>query len=114
VTCAFSLRRAPDEEFWAEAVISSILGPDGGMTGYTVVLRDATAKHRYEEELVRLSTQDPLTGALKFEPVDMAEGAGRIEPRGGRPFEKAPKKAGGHMVGPRGRPRNIRHQGRKR
>ncbi len=63
---------------------------------------------------LRLAEANPLTGALKFEPVDMAEGAGRIEPRGGRPFERGPKKAGAFVQGPRGRPRNIRHQGRKR
>ncbi len=63
---------------------------------------------------LRLAEANPLTGALKFEPVDLPEGAGRIEPRGGRPQDRGPKKAGGFMQGPRGRPRNIRHQGRKR
>ncbi len=67
---------------------------------------------------LRLAEANPLTGALKFEPVDLPEGAGRIEPRGGRLHDRGeqrgPRKAGGHVVGPRGRPKNIRHQGRKR
>ena len=61
---------------------------------------------------LRLAEANPLTGALKFEPVEMAPGAGRIERRGGKVEVFA--KRGGHMVGPRGRPGNIRHQGRKR
>ncbi len=58
---------------------------------------------------LKLAEANPLTGALKFEPEG---GAGsRIEPRG-RPLPL--KKKGAHMAGPRGRPGNIRHQGRKR
>ncbi|HEY6869583.1 MAG TPA: hypothetical protein VI199_07490, partial [Novosphingobium sp.] len=58
---------------------------------------------------LRLAEANPLTGALKFELVD---GGGRIEPRG----KPAPvlKKRGGHTVGKRGRPGNIRHQGKRR
>ncbi len=63
---------------------------------------------------LRLAEANPLTGALKFEPVELPDGAGRIEPRGGRPADRGPRKAGGYVQGPRGRPRNIRHQGRKR
>jgi len=54
---------------------------------------------------LRLAEANPLTGALKFEPVE-TDGAGRIEPRGGRAVPPA--------QGRRGRPANIRHQGRKR
>ena len=66
---------------------------------------------------LRLAEANPLTGALKFEPVEMAPGAGRIERRGGRSGKARPEgfaKRGGHMVGPRGRPGNIRHQGRRK
>ncbi|MBS0476015.1 MAG: RNB domain-containing ribonuclease, partial [Proteobacteria bacterium] len=58
---------------------------------------------------LKLAEANPLTGALKFEPED---GAGtRIEPRGKPlPF----RKKGGHMTGRRGRPGNIRHQGKRR
>jgi ribonuclease R len=57
---------------------------------------------------LRLAEANPLTGALKFE---LPEGGGRIERRG-QPM--AMTKRGGHMVGQRGRPRNIRHQWRRR
>ncbi|MCJ2181903.1 ribonuclease R [Novosphingobium sp. 1949] len=55
---------------------------------------------------LRLAEANPLTGALKFE---LEQGGGRIEPRG-KPL--ALKKRGNHLVGARGRPANIRHQGR--
>ena len=61
---------------------------------------------------LRLAEANPLTGALKFEPVELDPGAGRIERRGGR--NEGFAKRGGHMVGPRGRPGNIRHQGRRK
>ncbi|MDD3799433.1 MAG: VacB/RNase II family 3'-5' exoribonuclease [Novosphingobium sp.] len=58
---------------------------------------------------LRLAEANPLTGALKFEP---AEGAGSaIEPRG-KPLPL--KRKGNHLVGKRGRPANIRHQGRRK
>ncbi len=62
---------------------------------------------------LRLAEANPLTGALKFEPVDVAEGVQRIERRGSK-LDVKPKFRGKHMVGQRGRPRNIRHQGRKK
>ncbi len=58
---------------------------------------------------LRLAEANPLTGALKFEPE--AGSARSIEPRGKPP---ASRKAGNHLVGKRGRPGNVRHQGRKR
>jgi ribonuclease R len=60
---------------------------------------------------LRLGEANPLTGALKFE---LPEGGGRVEPRGGRPAPRSrPKFEGGkHAQGKRGRPGNIRHQGR--
>jgi ribonuclease R len=63
---------------------------------------------------LRLAEANPLTGALKFVLPDAD--AGRIEPRGTRPDERqrGPKKAGKFIVGKRGRPGNIRHQGRKK
>jgi ribonuclease R len=57
---------------------------------------------------LRLAEANPLTGALKFE---LEEGGGRIEQRG-KPVPL--KKKGKHFVSPRGRPGNIRHQGRKK
>ncbi len=58
---------------------------------------------------LRLAEANPLTGALKFELEE--GGSSRIEPRG-RPQPSPLKKKGKHLVGPRGRPGNIRHQGR--
>jgi ribonuclease R len=83
----------------------ALIGEDSGQT-YTVgqVLQ------------LKLAEANPLTGALKFEPVD-ADGQA-IEPRGSRPpvreRKPGPRKdfQGKHPVGQRGRPGNIRHQGR--
>jgi len=66
---------------------------------------------------LKLAESNPLTGALKFEPLD-ADGSA-IEPRGARPDPRRksgpkPKPKGKYMQGQRGRPGNIRHQGRKR
>jgi ribonuclease R len=58
---------------------------------------------------LKLAEANPLTGALKFEPEDGA--GGRIEARG-RPLPL--HKKGNHMAGKRGRPGNIRHQGKRR
>ncbi|MGX7926229.1 ribonuclease R family protein [Tsuneonella sp. HG094] len=57
---------------------------------------------------LRLAEANPLTGALKFE---LPDGEGRIEPRGNRPPPKVKPKP---VQGTRGRPGNIRHQGRGR
>ena len=66
---------------------------------------------------LKLAESNPLTGALKFEIPD-SEGA-PIEKRGHRPppKKKPPRKDKGaprqkHAEGQRGRPKNIRHQGR--
>ncbi|MBO9519520.1 MAG: ribonuclease R [Porphyrobacter sp.] len=61
---------------------------------------------------LRLGEANPLTGALKFERID-GEGGQRIEPRGARPESKK-KGHFKHPTGKRGRPGNIRHQGRGR
>ncbi len=60
---------------------------------------------------LKLAEANALTGALKFE-LPGTEGK-RIEPRGNRDDGKAPK-PGKFRSGPRGRPANIRHQGRKK
>jgi len=66
---------------------------------------------------LRLAEANPLTGALKFEPVELHDGASGIERRGGHLAQRTPgegKRLGNHLAGKRGRPGNIRHQGRKR
>ncbi|WP_245804549.1 ribonuclease R [Erythrobacter tepidarius] len=62
---------------------------------------------------LRLAEANPLTGALKFVLPDQQPGV--IEPRGARiqKRQRGPVKAGKFMVGKRGRPGNIRHQGRR-
>lgn len=55
---------------------------------------------------LRLAEANPLTGALKFE---LPNAEARIEPRGTRP---APRVKSKPVQGQRGRPGNIRHQGR--
>lgn len=63
---------------------------------------------------LQLAEANALTGALKFVPVD--SDGNPIEPRGQRPKprRKGPRKAGKYKTGKRGRPGNIRHQGRRR
>lgn len=66
---------------------------------------------------LKLAEANPLTGALKFVLPDADPRA--IEARGTRPDDRkrgqgGPRKAGKFMVGQRGRPGNIRHQGRKK
>ncbi len=56
---------------------------------------------------LRLAEANPLTGALKFELEE--GGSSAVEPRG-RPLPL--KRKGKHLAGKRGRPGNIRHQGR--
>jgi ribonuclease R len=65
---------------------------------------------------LKLAEANALTGALKFVLPD--SDAGAIEPRGrrpeGKPRREAQKKAGKYAAGKRGRPGNIRHQGRRK
>jgi ribonuclease R len=66
---------------------------------------------------LRLAEANPLTGALKFEPVELHTGASGIDRRGSHLAQRTPgegKRLGQHLAGKRGRPGNIRHQGRKR
>ena len=64
---------------------------------------------------LRLAESNPLTGAMKFELPE--GGSGNVQPRGQRPQVKANPRRDGkgkHEVGKRGRPGNVRHQGRRR
>jgi ribonuclease R len=70
--------------------------------------RSGTRFARGDRLRLKLAEANPLTGALKFEPEGSS--GSRIEPRG-KPLPL--KKKGKHFAGPRGRPGNIRHQGRK-
>ncbi len=92
---------------------------------HALIGEDSGEAYRIGDVLeLRLAEANPLTGALKFEPLD-AEGQ-PIEPRGKRPpsrrkdrgkdrsKDRGKDRTGKHMVGKRGRPGNIRHQGRKK
>ncbi|HVR91889.1 MAG TPA: VacB/RNase II family 3'-5' exoribonuclease [Novosphingobium sp.] len=57
---------------------------------------------------LKLAEANPLTGALKFEPAEFSGGAA-IERRGSKPPVK-----GKPTAGKRGRPGNIKHQGKRR
>ncbi|HEX8640360.1 MAG TPA: VacB/RNase II family 3'-5' exoribonuclease [Allosphingosinicella sp.] len=60
---------------------------------------------------LRLAEAEPVSGALRFELPDAAPGSAR-SPRRGR--DRGEARDGGRMQGRRGRPGNIRHQGRRR
>ena len=62
---------------------------------------------------LRLMEANPISGALRFELPDAPEGGFRNRPPR-RDGLKGKDKSGKHMIGKRGRPGNIRHQGRKR
>ena len=79
--------------------------------GRALVGSDTDTRYAVGDTLeLKLGEANPLTGALKFEPLD-ADGA-PIEPRGARP--EAKKGRGRPPQGQRGRPANIRHQGKRR
>ena len=95
------------EHFRHDEAAQALIGED---TGTTYAAGDRLK--------LKLAEANALTGALKFVPVD-ADG-NVIEPRGARPAPRyrkpggKPKKAGKFTVGKRGRPGNIRHQGRRK
>lgn len=91
------------EHFRHEEAAQALVGEDSG-TRYAVG----------DRLTLQLAEANALTGALKFVPVD-ADGD-PIEPRGNRPPPRkgAPRKKGKYIAGKRGRPGNIRHQGRRR
>ncbi len=90
------------EHFRYEEASQSLIGEDSGTT--------YSSGDRLK---LKLAEANALTGSLKFVPVD-ADG-NEIELRGARPAHRfGRKKQGKHMVANRGRPKNIRHQGRKR
>jgi len=61
---------------------------------------------------LKLAEANPLTGAMKFEIPGEESGSKRSNYRGGKSVRGA--KGGKYRSGPRGRPGNIRHQGRKK
>jgi len=86
------------ERFRHEEAAQALVGEDSG-----------TRYASGDRLKLKLAEANPLTGALKFVPVD-GDGMA-IEPRGNRP---PPRTKGKYQAGKRGRPANIRHQGRRR
>ncbi len=91
------------EHFRHDEASQSLIGQDSG-----------TTYSPGDRLKLNLAEANPLTGALKFVPVD-ADG-NPIEPRGNRPPPRrgGSRNAGKYKAGKRGRPGNIRHQGRRR
>ncbi|MEZ5689331.1 MAG: VacB/RNase II family 3'-5' exoribonuclease [Caenibius sp.] len=86
------------EHFAHDEAAHTLTGESSG-TGYAMGMRLD----------LRLAEANPLTGALKFELPE--GGSAPIEPRGTRPQVR---RKGKYTVGKRGRPGNIRHQGKRR
>lgn len=100
------------EHFRHDEAAQALIGEDSGTT--------YTAGDRLT---LQLAEANPLTGAMKFVPVD--SDGNPLEARGGRPSPRYERKGGRgkgpggpkkgkYQTGKRGRPGNIRHQGRKR
>lgn len=83
--------------------------------GQSLIGEDTGTRYSAGDRLkLQLAEANPLTGSLKFVPVD-ADGQ-PIEARGKPPPPRrgGHKKAGKYRAGKRGRPSNIRQQGRRR
>ncbi len=56
--------RQDGSRLWANTVLTALPDADGAVRGFVVVSRDMTERKRIEDELRRLATTDPLTGAF--------------------------------------------------
>ncbi|MHB1571561.1 MAG: sensor domain-containing diguanylate cyclase [Solirubrobacteraceae bacterium] len=61
-TFQITLARADGSRFDAEVTTRPARNPDGTVLGFVSTFRDVSARRRYEQELERLATTDPLTG----------------------------------------------------
>lgn len=52
------------QRIWSNTVLTAMPNKDGQVRGFVVVTRDMTERKRMEDELRRLASTDPLTGAL--------------------------------------------------
>jgi diguanylate cyclase (GGDEF)-like protein/PAS domain S-box-containing protein len=55
--------RRDGSRLWANSVLTALPDEAGGVRGFVAVSRDMTERKRMEDELRRLATTDPLTGA---------------------------------------------------
>jgi ribonuclease R len=93
------------EHFRYEEASQALVGEDSGTT------------YKAGDQIrLQLAEANPLTGALKFAPLDSDGNV--IEPRGTRPAPRYKRPGGAkkskYKTGMRGRPKNIRHQSRRR
>ncbi|MGK7869433.1 sensor domain-containing diguanylate cyclase [Falsiroseomonas sp. E2-1-a20] len=56
--------RRDGSRLWANTVLTALPDVEGAVRGFVAVSRDMTERKRMEDELRRLATTDPLTGAL--------------------------------------------------
>ena len=56
--------RRDGSAYWGDAVVTALPDRDGIVTGFVVISRDVSDRKEREDELVRLATTDPLTGAF--------------------------------------------------
>jgi diguanylate cyclase (GGDEF)-like protein/PAS domain S-box-containing protein len=56
--------RQDGARLWANSVLTALPDSSGAVRGFVVVSRDMTERKRIEDELRRLATTDPLTGAF--------------------------------------------------
>jgi diguanylate cyclase (GGDEF)-like protein/PAS domain S-box-containing protein len=56
--------RRDGSRFWVNTVVTALPDLDGAVRGFVIVSRDMTERKRMEDELRRLATTDPLTGAF--------------------------------------------------
>lgn len=56
--------RRDGSRLWANTVLTALPDMDGAVRGFVAVSRDMTERKRMEDELRRLATTDPLTGAF--------------------------------------------------
>ena len=68
------LKRRDGTQRWADTVITALPDATGGVSGFVVVSRDMSDRKRLDDELRRLATTDPLTGAF-----NRRWGAARLE-----------------------------------
>jgi len=50
--------------YWGDAVVTALPDQNGHVTGFVVISRDISEQKKREDELLRLATTDPLTGAF--------------------------------------------------
>jgi len=81
-------RLCPDgSRIWANTVLTALPDAAGAVRGFVAVTRDMTERKRTEDELRRLATTDPLTGAFNRRfGHSLLQAQREAQAVGGRPF----------------------------